>query len=573
MQTAKLVVGARRLTESHRNYVVAGVIVVLILLLGYVLPNVPGTKVDWLNQSDWSNFNGATRTADGLKITPTGRVINHRDTSTAQPNPPVNARGSYLNVAGDFTISAQVAELQDQPTLQFYGQVPVIYDEWRQERPSIRLEASHDQLRVRIWDGSAATSMDEQTFTIERSDKVTFDLIHTDDQFIFRANGKSLGAMPDHNIFASGTVWLGADAGLDGDGWTLLRLTAKGMNNGTVELVTPDLPKAAIEPTSLRALAQKHPKKLAIGAAVSIGPLLTDGKYSEIALGQFSMITPENSFKPQFIHPLKDLYLFKDTDTLVEIAAKNRMLVHGHSLVMGKANPEWMQDTPDTERRAVMTEHVSTIVGHYKGKIAQWDVVNEPLSEDDIDYKSTQDGLRSQMWFDVMGEQYIDIAFKAARAADPKVKLYLNDFGLENDGKRWDAFLRLVKRLQARGVPLDGVGFEAHVYHTPADTIDTAALKRHIQILAGLGIESRISEIDVLGDDTAFQAKQYADVLRVCLEEPSCKSYGVWGITDLYGSTTLSDRYPIMLGDSLVWQPDYTPRPALKSLQSVLSGK
>ena len=109
------------------------------------------------------------------------------------------------------------------------------------------------------------------------------------------------------------------------------------------------------------------------------------------------------------------------------------------------------------------------------------------------------------------------------------------------------------------------------MYHEPADTIDSAVLKRHIQTLAALGIDSRISEIDVLGDDPAFQAKQYADVLQVCLSEPTCKSYGVWGITDLYGSTTLSDRYPIMRGDSLLWDFDYTPKPALKSMQVVLS--
>ncbi len=214
--------------------------------------------------------------------------------------------------------------------------------------------------------------------------------------------------------------------------------------------------------------------------------------------------------------------------------------------------------------------HITAVAGRYKGKVAQWDVVNEPLSEDDIDYSLVQKGLRKHMWSDAMGEEYIDIAFKAAHAADPSAKLFLNDFGLEKDGDRWDAFLGLVKRLQSRGVPIHGVGFEAHVYHSPADDIDPAVLQRHIQVLAALGLESRISEIDVLGDDPAFQAKQYADVLRVCLSEPTCTSYGVWGITDLYGSTALSDRYPVMPGDSLLWDTSFTPKVALKSLQEVL---
>ena len=108
------------------------------------------------------------------------------------------------------------------------------------------------------------------------------------------------------------------------------------------------------------------------------------------------------------------------------------------------------------------------------------------------------------------------------------------------------------------------------MYHEPADTIDPAALKRHMQILASMGLVSRISEIDVLGDEPEFQAKQYSDVLAVCMNEPTCTSYGVWGISDLYGSTVLSDRYPINLGDSLLWDENFKPKPAVDSLKSVL---
>jgi len=377
--------------------------------------------------------------------------------------------------------------------------------------------------------------------------------------------------MPNHDIFTEGTVWFGADAKADTEGWTLTSLTARGQNKDTVELEEAySIARAPSNPNSLRRLSEKNSRNIPIGAAVSVGPLFTDKQYNEIVLSQFSMMTPENSFKPQVIHPLKDLYLFTDTDSLVEAAQNNTMLVHGHALVMGKANPEWMQKTPESERKKVMIDHISTIVSRYRGKVIQWDVVNEPMSEDGIDYKDGRPGLRKHMWLDAMGEEYIDIAYKAARAADPKAKLYLNDFGLERDGERWDAFLNLVKRLQSRGVPIDGVGFEAHVYHSPADDIDPVVLKRHIQTLAAMGLESRISEIDVLDEDPAFQAQQYADILQVCLSEPTCTSYGIWGVTDLYGSTTLSDRYPIVLGGSLLWDENYAPKPALNSLLEVL---
>ena len=558
---------------SRKSLFTALITFFLIFIFGiFIFYTTNRSSVDWLNQSDWSHFSGAEKTDIGMKIWATGRVINHRDTSTAQPNPPINIRGSYLKISGDFQIDMKLSGINNEATVQFYGQVPIIYDEWRQERPSIRISTTNGEVYVRVWDGTAVSSIDERKYNLDLGNESSLSLLHKDGIFVIQANGRRLGTIPDHNIFSEGTVWFGADAKLGTEGWTLQSMIARGLKKEYVKLVEPLNSKTTTKnPDALRNLSQKNSRKIPIGVAISVIPLFTDRKYNEIALSQFSMMTPENSFKPQVIHPLKDLYLFNDTDSLVEAAQNNQMIVHGHSLVMGKANPEWMQKTPESERKQVMIDHITTIVSRYKGSVAQWDVVNEPMSEDAIDYKNGRPGLRKHMWLDVMGEEYIDIAHKAARAADKDAKLYLNEFGLEKDGERWDAFLSLVKRLQARGVPIDGVGFESHVYHSPADDINPDVLKQHIQTLATLGIESRISEIDVLGDDPAFQASQYAKVLEVCLSEPTCTSYGIWGITDLYGSTALSDRYPVMLGDSLLWDKFYNPKPALKSLQAVLN--
>lgn len=563
----------KHLKKRPTLYTAGLVLAIVIIIVGILqVTTAPRNEVDWLNNSNWSRFTGAEKTEAGIKIWATERVINHSDTSTAQPDPPVNIGGSYLKVPNDFQIDMNVSGINSEVTVQFYGQVPIIYDEWRQERPSVRLQIKNDGIYVRIWDGTAPSSIDERNFKLDLKNDASINIVHKQGKLTIQANGRNLGTMPDHKIFTDGAVWFGSDAKPGTEGWTLHKLTAQSLSKDPVVLTDPlSITSTVDNPNSLRNLSKKNTRQLPIGAAISVGPLITDKQYNELALSQFSMMTPENSFKPQVIHPQKNIYLFQETDILVEAARKNKMTVHGHALVMGKANPEWMQDMPDKELKQTMIDHISTIMSRYKGKIAQWDVVNEPMSEDDIDYSATQKGIRKQMWFDALGEEYIDIAFKAARTADPTAKLYLNDFGLENDGQRWDAFLSLVKRLQSRGVPIDGVGFEAHVYHEPADTIEPAVLKQHIQTLAALGIDSRISEIDVLGDDPKFQAKQYADVLQVCLSEPTCMSYGVWGITDLYGSTTLSDRYPIMLGDSLLWDANYMPKPAFKSLQAVLS--
>jgi endo-1,4-beta-xylanase len=546
-------------------------IIVCVIFLFWVT-KAPDNRVDWLARSDWAHFTGAEKKEGYVKFFPTSKVINHRDTSTAQPNPPVNLYSSHLKVSGDFSINMELSEVQNEAIVQFYGQAPIVYDEWRQERPSVRVTVKSDGVKIQIWDGTGANSIDERELKLNLKSKINLGLIHKNDELTIIVDGKVLGSIPDHSIFDSGTVWFGADAKLNTNGWSLHSLSVHGSKKGNVEIVDLyDTTANKDDPNTLRNLSQNNERKIPIGVAVSINPLLTDEKYKDTALSQFNMMTPENSLKPQSIHPLKDLYTFNDADILVKIAENNQMLVHGHALVMGKANPEWMQKTPVNERQQIMVDHIKTVIGHYKGKIAQWDVVNEPLSEDIIDYSSEQKGLRKHMWSDALGEQYIDIAFKTAREADPSAKLYLNDFGLEKDGHRWDAFLELVKRLQARGVPIDGVGFESHVYHSPADDIDPIVLKKHIQQLATLGLVSRISEIDVLGDKPDFQAEQYANVLKVCLDEPSCTSFGAWGITDLYGSTALSDRYPVMFGDSLLWDSNYVPKLAYSRLQEILN--
>lgn len=168
-----------------------------------------------------------------------------------------------------------------------------------------------------------------------------------------------------------------------------------------------------------------------------------------------------------------------------------------------------------------------------------------------------------------MGEEYIDLAFKTARKADPLAKLYLNDYGFENNGQHWDALLSLVKRLKQRNVPIDGIGFESHIY-TDGDYINAKELKEHMKILAELGLLTRISEIDVTQDDEKEHINQYATALDVCLQSPNCTSYTTWGISDLYGSTTRSDRYPLTYGTSLIWDKELKAKPVYKALQERL---
>jgi endo-1,4-beta-xylanase len=168
-----------------------------------------------------------------------------------------------------------------------------------------------------------------------------------------------------------------------------------------------------------------------------------------------------------------------------------------------------------------------------------------------------------------MGESYIPAAFNAAHQADPHAQLYMNEYGLEQDGERWDAFVALVVRLKQQGVPIDGVGLQAHVYSSE-DRLSASVLQAHIKILAGLGLKTRISEMDVYDDDgQSVQAEQYAAVFQACLSEPTCVSFTTWGITDRYDHFT-DDDGSIQQGHDLLWNDNFSPTPALRALQQLL---
>jgi endo-1,4-beta-xylanase len=519
---------------------------------------------------DWSHLSGATVTEEGVRITPLNQNIIHQDGSKAQLNPPVNVRGPHLEFSGDFEIKATMQDIEDGASLQLYGQVPVIYDEWRQERPSLRIDVSGKRVEARIWDGNSSTPMDIRSYNVDLKNDVVLNMKRENGKIILTVNGNTLGAMPDHNIFNDGKLWFGADGNDKGDGWLLRNLQARSVGKGKLQVVNvPSLTVNHDDPNLLRNLADKLPRKIPIGVAVSVNPLFTDQRYQNIAMSEFNSVTLESSLKAQFIHPAPNKYDFTDADNIVAIARANDQAVHGHTLVFAKSNPSWMTDAPKTDLSRIMTDHITKVVGHFKGRISSWDVVNEPLSEKDEDYEHGGLGLRASFWQEAMGESYIDQAFIAARAADPSAKLYLNDYGIEHDGQRWDALLALVKRLKSRNVPIDGVGFESHVY-VATDKIDFEILRAHMKAIADLGLSVRISEIDVIGEDPQFQNDQYSGVLLVCIHESSCTSYTTWGVSDLYGSTTVADRYPPLLGSSLLWDKDMNPKPAFTALQDTL---
>ena len=246
---------------------------------------------------------------------------------------------------------------------------------------------------------------------------------------------------------------------------------------------------------------------------------------------------------------------FADTDNLMAFARSAGMTVRGHPLVWHRQLPDWvLQSAPDT-REGHMREFIARIVTRYADDVQHWDVVNEPIAEDG-------GGLRSTVWSEAMGERYIDVAFHQARALDPDATLVLNEYDIGYDGPKWDRLLALLDRLIARGVPVDAVGFQMHVFAS-YDRFDELAA--HMAAVAARGLDVHVTEFDVAlsdGTGTAEQTDVYRRVAQVCLDQPRCTVLQTWGFTDRYSFRRFFDPLP--------FDRDYRPKGAYTALQEAL---
>lgn len=519
------------------------------------------SKNNQIPSTSWRYVPGAQVKGEIVQFEPVDRKIVKQDGSSGQADPAVNV-GASLICKNNFATTAELHGIAKTPThLRLYALPPGIYDEWRQETASLDLAISQQRLTIRQWNGSGAEPVVTQEYQAAIGVTAQLSMAHEGGTLFVAVNGKRVAQLSEQNLLAHNQLWLGLQTEQP---IALNRFTTRGCTVTTHEPGAIGRP-----PNGLAGLALQHRSNMRIGAAVSLYPIVSDDQYRHLALSQFSMLTPENEMKAQFIHPAPRQYTFGPADLLVATAEANNMAVHGHALVFGEANPAWMQQTSPANRPQIMNDHIATVLGHYRGRVAEWDVVNEPLSDRDEDYEGDGDGLRRHIWYLSMGEAYIANAFRAAHQADPVAKLYLNDYGLEEDGPRWEALLGLLDRLQAARVPIDGVGFETHI-HEMGDAIEQAVLLRHFAELQKRGLVVRISEIDVDGQDVKWQSQQYGIVMQACFAAANCTAYSTWGVSDAHGSTTEKDSYPLLLGNDLLWDERYQPKQAFYDLRQII---
>lgn len=306
-----------------------------------------------------------------------------------------------------------------------------------------------------------------------------------------------------------------------------------------------------------------------IGVALSTQHL-SESAYTTAAK-EFNYVTPENEMKWSQIEPTRNQFSWSGGDQIVSFATSNGMKVKGHALVWHNQLPAWASALSGaTDVRAAMLAHIKAVVGHYRGKVQAWDVVNEAVSLDGT-------GYRDSPFYKYLGITFIDEAFAAAREADPDVKLYYNDYNCEGLSTKANKVFALVKDLKSRGVPLDGVGLQMH-YGEPNAAVPVADFVANMQRIADLGLDVLISEMDVhvcAGLTPTQQQALYHDLIAACVAQPRCVAASLWGITDKY--SWLNDEPDLGCSGTqkplgLLWDDNFKKKPAYTGVLNALLG-
>jgi endo-1,4-beta-xylanase len=313
-----------------------------------------------------------------------------------------------------------------------------------------------------------------------------------------------------------------------------------------------------------------------IGTACATGPMIND-RYKIVVAREFDSLTPENEMKWESIERKAGAFSFGAGDRLVAFAAANGMRVRGHTLVWHSQLAPWVKGLSGAELRAAMIRHVQGVVGHFKGKIAQWDVVNEAVED------GSGGELRKDSPFTALGPTYLDEAFRAAHEADPDAQLFYNDYEIEGEGApKTDGAFRLIKRLEESGVPINGVGFQMHVDPRHWPTVEQ--MRRNFERFAALGLAVEVTEMDVpVGEipgttaDKLQRQKAIAhDIVAICMAVPRCSGITLWGFTDRY-SWLADPHWAALRGRPphlpLPFDAEYRPKPMVAGILDAFAGR
>jgi endo-1,4-beta-xylanase len=320
---------------------------------------------------------------------------------------------------------------------------------------------------------------------------------------------------------------------------------------------------------TLRALAARQ--HLRVGTAVDTDALAADAPYRDKVGAEFSTVTPENVMKWGPLEPVRGQPDYTAADGLVAFARQHGQLVRGHTLVWHNQLPSWLTagvadgSIDATALRQILRQHIFDVARHFRGKIWQWDVVNEAIDD------SAQP--RQTLWLQLLGPGYIADAFRWAHQADPHALLFYNDYNIEGVNAKSDATFALVQQLRREGVPIHGVGVQGH-FGVQFGLTTASDILTNLQRFERLGLATAVTEADVrmpLPADNfkvQAQAQGYNILLQACLLARRCLSVTVWGFTDKYSWVpgVFAGQ-----GSATLFTEQFQPKPAYDALRTDLA--
>jgi endo-1,4-beta-xylanase len=341
----------------------------------------------------------------------------------------------------------------------------------------------------------------------------------------------------------------------------------------------------AAQAVALRKLAAE--RGLVYGTTISAAQINNDQEFVDLVLQQAGLVVAENDMKWQDMNrgeQGKDDY--GPADTVATFALENDLVLRGHNLLWYYRTPNWFFDlaTRQEQERAVV-EHIRRLAGRYRGMIHSWDVVNEPIEPKD----GRPDGLRTAVFLETLGPEYLDLAYRVARETDPSARLVVNEYDVELDTPdqetRRTTLLSLLERMQRSGTPVDAVGIQAHLSCSGGPPFSPSRLRRFLADLAGLGVTIQITELDVTDENAPADpvmrdrlvADTYSRFLDAALDEAAVKVVVTWGLSDRHSwivrretneSKWRSDGVPPR---PLPFDAELKPKPACQAIANALA--
>jgi endo-1,4-beta-xylanase len=241
--------------------------------------------------------------------------------------------------------------------------------------------------------------------------------------------------------------------------------------------------------------------------------------FSSILKTDFNMLVCENAMKWDGTEGSKGNFTYSGGDAVVKFADSNNMHMRGHTFVWTPQTPSWVQSLSRQDMLAAMKNHILNLGGHWKGKILEWDVVNEMIADGGSSLKNTY-------WRSKIGDDFIDSAFVYAHQADSNAYLYLNDYGAEGMNTKANFLYNFVKGMKERGIPIHGVGLQCH-FSAPVNKTDISS---NIKRLGELGLRVSCTEIDIQNGTNS--PSSWTNLVQACVENYNATSFVVWGVSD-----------------------------------------